>query len=226
VDWLEDLRFAIREPRELCTPADREGDGIHDSVTHLDGRRIVPTASRAPRVTAAGVLVETVLGPVLLDVIRGDKLAEPAAVGRTILPPALAQTRVDRFKCYDVKPGAGAPRFSKGLRLTLADALTAGPRTFDVLAPEHLCAATDEDGEEVRNACVALLCYAVEASPRQPRFARVRGIQVRDRFTAGPLDAVGRDEACLLPSAARTTAWTGCAAKRQATRPATPASGA
>jgi hypothetical protein len=197
VDWLEDARFTVTEPRALCNPADLEGEGVHDPVTHLDRYQIVPVFKRAPRAKAAGVSVETALGVVQLDVVRGDKLLVPAAKSLATPPPALEGAHVDHFKCYDVVPSRGAAKFPQGLHLTLADQFTRAPKVFAVAGPKHLCAAADEDGGGVEDACAALLCYGVKAGAGEPRFSRTKGVRVRDDFGLRQVDVVAEDEACL-----------------------------
>ena len=66
-DPFEDLRFDVADTRRLCTPADRDGAGIHDPATHLDQYQIVPRSPRAPGVTAPHVKVETDIGALLLS---------------------------------------------------------------------------------------------------------------------------------------------------------------
>lgn len=194
-DPFEDLQFGVSELRQVCTPADRDGAGVHDPVIHLDRYRIVPARPRATSITANGVKVETARGGSVVDVVGSDSLLVPATNDRAA-PATLDGGRRAHFKCYDVKPSDGAANAPQGPPLTLASHFTGLPKAFVVTRPSRLCTAADLDAKGYRDACGALLCYAV-TSDEPPRLARMEGTSTRDRFGLHRLDAIREGEVCL-----------------------------
>lgn len=199
-DQLEDLRFVVSELEEVCTPADRDGAGVHDPVIHLDRYRIVPARPRTTPVTAKGVKVETALGAVVVDVGvgggGGNNLFVPATNDRATPPIPDGGSR-DHFKCYDVKPSGTTANVPEGPRLTLASELTGAPKAFVVTRPARLCTAADLDAKGYRDACGALLCYAVTESGQPPRLSWMKGTSAYDRFGLHQVETMRAGEVCL-----------------------------
>ena len=195
-DPLEDLRFGVGDLREVCAPADRDGAGVHDPGTRLDRYQIVPVGARATPLAANGVKAETSLGAVLVDIVGSDRLFVPAANDRAA-PNIPNRDSRDHFKCYDVKPSSNMAKPPESLQLTLANQLIEAPKAFVVIRPSRLCTAADLNGEGYGNACGALLCYAVEAASKKPRFSRMKGLSIHDRFGSHHVDALREGEVCL-----------------------------
>jgi S-formylglutathione hydrolase FrmB len=181
-------RFGVRRatvvrPRELCNPADKNGEGIRDAATRLVCYKVGPRMlSSAP-----SLAVHNQFGDQTLAVAESRTLCVPS--GKDPVPPAAG---LDHFQCYKAKPAPGQ-RFQRRT-VTLADEL--GSRTATVLRPEALCVPVDKNGEGITNPGTDLVCYRF--SPRRPLSRPDVG--VRNQFGPDRL-AVAAPGTLCVPSA-------------------------
>src|SRR2546427_5667122 len=80
VDQFETGGFSVRSLGEVCAPANKNGEGVVDSVTHLVAYNIKPVSVTAtpgapPR---SGIRVVNQLMDFHVDIIRADRLLVPS----------------------------------------------------------------------------------------------------------------------------------------------------
>ncbi len=185
---MEQARFDVTKPASLCNPADKNGEGIDDSETHLRGYEIQlsKTEPKQPRfVKRTSVKVEDQFGVLLIDVTKPQGLLLPSAksLQAPADPPDPQGHEVDNFKCYKTKPraklciddpakrcktdadcgqaGPCARKFPKGLAVTLEDEFTP-PKVYAVAKPKRLCVPADKNAEGIKHPANHLMCYAIE----------------------------------------------------------------
>jgi hypothetical protein len=196
-DQFQDSTVFVVRPRQLCTPADKNGEGTVDPATHLETYLIrnMPGSTRHSRRT--NVLVENQIGQIRVDTKRPDSLMVPTAKDLTIQPPApdpLANA-VDHYECYTVRVTPGTPRFpAAGVFVTVTDQFLAQPKTLRLKRPRRLCNPVDKNGEGIKNPTAHLMCYAV--SPVPPPVGR-RGLFVTNQFVAGQVDTKHEQDICI-----------------------------
>jgi hypothetical protein len=192
VDQLETTGAAVVKPKAFCPPADKNGEGVLDTVTHEESYQIKPVVRHTKR---TNVEVIDQFGTLRVDTLRADRLLVPTNKGLGSAPPAVSGT-VDHYTCYKVKITAGAPKFPKGVQATVATQFET--RLYEVKKPKRLCAPVDKNGEGVTSTLAHLMCYQVRAATGQPKHARVVGvIHTLNQFGAGRLDTLKEDELCV-----------------------------
>ncbi len=216
----------VAKPLRLCTPADANGAGRHDSVTHLRGYQIKDAKGAPARVSSAPLRIVNELGTVAVQIKSPDTLYEPAAKALGAVAPPLGPNLVDRYQCYKAKlltkrcsgdpsracktdqacgfDGPCLGKFPKGLQVTLADQFTPGKR-FDVGKPTRLCTPALSNGDPLRTPDGQLLCYKVKPAAGEPKHVPVVGtIHTTTRLGHERLDTAGESELCV-PSLELTT---------------------
>jgi hypothetical protein len=193
--FAETARFDVTKPRELCAPADKNGEGIRDPATHLEGYRIKAARGEPAHTRRRGLVVVTQLGSLTLDTVKPVGLMVPTAkdLAAPPPPPDPAAHEVDHYACYEVKVTRRTPKLPKGLAVALGDQLTQPPRSYAVRKPTRLCAPVEKNGEAVKHAADSLLCYKVKPTAR----VAVPGLHASNQFGAETLDAVKEGELCL-----------------------------
>ena len=178
----------------LCNPANLNGQGIADPVTHLASFKIKPDAKH---VKQSGP-VATSFGELVLETRTPDRLLVPSSKSLVgpVEPPAAPS--VDHFECYPVKTPKGEEKFA-AVEVELADQFTA-PHTFDVKKATRLCVAVDKNGEGIPDPGAALLCYEVKSGKFEPKHEKREGVYVANQFGPGQLDTVKEEELCVPAS--------------------------
>jgi diacylglycerol O-acyltransferase/trehalose O-mycolyltransferase len=181
-------RFASRtatvvRPEGLCTPVDKNGEGIRDAATYLVCYKAVPRRPALGR----SITERNQFGDYPLAVAEPRSLCVPS--GKDPLLPA---GDLDHFQCYKARKSQGV-RFQRR-PVTLTDEF--GTRTASVVRPDSLCVPVDKNGEGIRNPGTDLVCYKVV--PRRP--ASTRSFAVRNQFGPDQLAVAGPRTLCV-PSA-------------------------
>jgi hypothetical protein len=203
-DQFETSRFNVTKPLALCNPADKNGEGIADPVTHLRSYQIGLAKGQPKHVPHAGVTVENqfhpAFGALLVDTIKPDRLLVPTARSLTqpVDEPDPSTHGVDHFKCYRVKPTKKTPRFTPIRGVTVVDEFNQ-PRVVDVTKPTRLCTPVDKNDEGIKNETNHLMCYEVKPvkQPRQPKHTKVLGIFVNNQLAPEQVDTTKPAELCV-----------------------------
>lgn len=169
-DQFEEVTAEVLKPVSLCTPVDKNAEGIVDQATHLEGYQIKqPKAARV-----RGLEVENQFNPVLNGVLvvnttQPDRLLVPTAKSLASEPPAPnpAAHEVDHYKCYKVredKASEFAPIKSVSLKDQFIEVQLGGSsKLFDLKKPTRLCNPVEKNGEEIKHRVNHLMCYQVKA---------------------------------------------------------------
>jgi hypothetical protein len=184
----------VKKPVAICPPADKNGEGVNDPVTHLESYAIGRSKGQPRDAKQFGLQVEDQFGTLTVDTRRADRLLVPTgkALDAPADPPA---GTVDHYKCYTLRITHGTPGFTK-TQVTVVDQFE--NRVYDVLRPHRLCTPADKNGEGVNDLTSHLMCYRVKRAVGQPIHQKVKGhINTNNQFGAGRLDTVREDDLCV-----------------------------
>ncbi|MGB4336342.1 MAG: hypothetical protein WBJ41_15995 [Chromatiaceae bacterium] len=150
-DQFEQRLTTVEKPEVLCNPADKNGEGIADPLTHLVAYQIKnakvcadtgaacdtkkdcnpDVACAAPKSEPYAVRVENQFGALLLETQKPTQLLVPSAKSLTDPTDPLTATAVDHFKCYDIKVNKNRCEGDSTLKCNSdADCASAGPCNF------------------------------------------------------------------------------------------------
>jgi hypothetical protein len=194
-DGIEEGLYQVKRPLTLCIPADKDGEGIVDPVTHLRGYRIDAMPGEPGHVRQTDIRVLNPFGGARLDTIRPGRLLIPTAKDLSVPvdPPDPGTHDVDHFKCYRVRSPQG---FGQIPGIWVEDQLNQ-PKHYNLRKPKQLCLAVDKNGEGIKNPDAHLLCYQAKPASGEPRHARVRGIHVNGQLGPERLDTIKVQELCV-----------------------------
>jgi len=186
----------FREER-LCAPTDKNGESPTAPAhpDHLRGYQLRKVTPHVDRVH--GVAVVDQFGPLVLDLVKLDRLLVPARVSATATPPPPAPPAIDHFACYRIRRSPSSERFSPGAGVTLTDAF--GTLALDVLKPQKLCLPVDKNDEApgAEQHEGLLVCYKVRRAADAPRFRRVTPLFTQDQIDPLVMDARRPEEICV-----------------------------
>jgi len=170
----------LKKSTTLCVPANKNGEGILDTETHLEGYKAKQTRTRPsqPRFEKRTLHVENQLGRFEMRLKTAHDLLVPSgAVEGSGGAGALGTSDVTHFRCYKAR-AARRPRGAPGPAPTprsISVSDTFGERLFDLRKPTRVCLPANKNDEDpdAPNAPGSLLCYSAKlarTSPRQARF--------------------------------------------------------
>jgi hypothetical protein len=200
-DQFEDgVEYDVRRPHGLCNPAETNGEGIVDGVTHLTQYRIraVKGVPRHVHQPVRDLRIFNRFGTIVVDTLAEERLLLPAATdpaGGPVVELDAQAHDVDSFKCYRVR----ASSFPKGLEVSVEDQFESQAKRYVVGRPRLLCAPVDKDGEGIKNPDGHLLCYRVTPATGEPRHASRTGVSTADQFVIHKIDT-RREELLCVPS--------------------------
>lgn len=185
----------VRSPRDLCAPADTNGEDPEaiESPDFLTTYRLNAAPQQSSRVEA-----ENQFGAISLSVRAPRLLMVPTAVSETTPPASPDGAFLNHFTCYDVRVAdtASAPTAPSVTVQTAFETVQVQPTK-----PKRLCVPTSKNGEPVIDSRPEnLLCYVGKS--RQPSPAPA--VFIANQF-GSQLQRLGqRKEICipttLLPS--------------------------
>jgi hypothetical protein len=197
VDQFEnDPAAAVRKVKHVCTPADKNAEGVLDPVTHQVSYQIKSSFRHVRRVN---VLVQNQIGSLRVDTLKADLLLVPSNKNLLAQPPAPNNSliNVDHYKCYKVKVTAGTPRLPKGITVSVGDQFNAPAKVFALKKAKHLCNPVSKNGEVIKNASAHLLCYIAKGVAGQPKHVRRSGVQTNNQFRPEVLRTIKESELCI-----------------------------
>ena len=210
-DQFEDKLFDVKKVKGLCNPADKNDEGILDPITHLESYQIKltktdpkqPKHERQKQIQVVNPLHQP--GELIVDTVKPDLLLVPTAkciddppgtCPENLPAPDPGAHNVDHFKCYKIKISKGAPKFPKGLQVSVEDQFHQA-KLYDVKKPKHLCPPVNKEGEGFQDEAAHLMCYQVKAVKGEPKTDKVLDIHVSNQFGEGRLDAIKEDVLCV-----------------------------
>jgi hypothetical protein len=200
VDQFETTNVTVSRMRNLCTPANKAGEGVLDPVTHLVTYAI-RSIPGTPRHVKKNVTVVNQLGTLALTTMRPELLLVPANKGLSSQPPAPDNNlhNVDHYKCYKVKVTTGTTPFPRNITKTISDQFRGVAGTFAIKKPRKLCNPVDESGEGIKNSTAHLVCYSVRTVSGVPRHQRVNDVRTASEFGNLTIGTI-RDKELCIPS--------------------------
>jgi hypothetical protein len=182
--------------KHLCTPADKNAEGVIDSTTHEMSYQI---KSSFRHVRHTNVAVTNQFGTLHVDTLKADLLLDPSNKNLSTQPTAPDNNAigVDHYKCYKIRITPGTPAFPKGTTASVGDQFTSPAKTLALKKPKHLCNPVSKNGETVKNANARLLCYLAKPAPGQPKHVRRSGVQTNDQFRPEILQTIKEAEFCV-----------------------------
>lgn len=188
-DQFDSGSYAGKRAKLFCPPADKNGEGIFDDQTHLEGYKI-----KGPHAKRRRVLVNNQFGRFMFDTKKTSTLLVPT--GKSLPPsappdPPAASSNVDHFRCIKAKTSKGTARFPKRVTAEVVDQF--GARQVVLKKPNALCLPTDKNGEGIKSPKDHLLCYKIKPTPK----TSAKGVQVNNQFGPGVLDLKVEAELCV-----------------------------
>jgi hypothetical protein len=189
---------SVSKPKDLCAPANKNGEGVYDPATHEEAYPMKIMGSAQP--PQSNLTVTDQFGTLHVDTLKLDRLLVPTnkAIGSP-LPPAPAAPApgvADYYECYKIKITAGTTPFPKGKQATVADQFQT--RLYDVKKPKTLCTPVDANDEGIQHPLENLMCYQVKTAKGQQKTAPVVGqIITTNQLGSGALDLIKEDLICV-----------------------------
>jgi hypothetical protein len=195
-DQFESATAEVRKLKNLCTPADKNAEGVSDNTTHLVAYQI---KSAIRHVRRTNVQVDNQIGTIRLDTLKADLLLVPSNKNLAADPPApdLNTINVDHYKCYKVKVTPGTLKLAKGITVSVGDQFNSPAKVFNLRKPKHLCLPVDKNTEGIKNADAHLLCYTVKGVSGQPKHVRRTGVHINNQFATAVLGTTKESELCI-----------------------------
>jgi len=183
--------------QNLCPPANKNGEGIEDSDTHLIAYRVKPAKGEPKHLRQTDIQVINQFGLLTVDTLKQDRLLVPAAKDLLgpVAEPDSATHNVDHYKCYKAKVSKGTPKFTLGTAIPVTDQFESV--NYELSKPTRLCKAVDKNGEGIKNPLADLLCYKAKPASGQPRHTRLTSVYTNDQLGPAIHDTVKQDEFCV-----------------------------
>jgi len=189
VDQFESAHATVKKPVALCPPANKNGEGIKDAVTHEEMYLIKQTSPvHQPRT----VTTRDQFGELSLDARTVQTLMVPTNKGLGVVPPDPAPGVQDHYKCYRVRVTPNTPPFVP-VTVTAADQFQS--RTYTVRKPVHLCNPVDKNGEGIEKPSGHLVCYAIVTDVKHKKVVNL--IHTANQFGHETMDTVKPVELCV-----------------------------
>jgi hypothetical protein len=198
VDQFEDINADVKKVKTLCPPADKNGEGIIDSVTHLQAYQFRAVSGTPSFIRRTHVQIDNQLGTYFVDAYKRDLLLVPtnkSLVGPTT-PPDNGAIGVDHYKCYKAKTTPGTPKFPK-TTVQIADQFTSPAKSIVLKKIKHLCTPVDKNGEGIKNPDAHLVCYQAKTAKGQPKHVRQTGVNTANQFGSLVVGTSKESEFCV-----------------------------
>jgi cysteine-rich repeat protein len=170
---------AVKHPRFICAPVDKNGEGIMDPTAHQTCYTIRDDRSLLGRFQKREVIINNQFGLQRLVVTRPNHLCLPASKAIPPGQPSPTTPDIDHYRCYKAKPVAGSLKPS--VQVTLEDQFDR--RVKQTRACVRLCTPVSKNGEPIDNPDAHLVCYRV--IDRSPKLGDMYG-GVANGSTANP----------------------------------------
>ncbi len=199
-DTIESATYTVSKHAAICLPAEKNQEGPPDDpVTHLASYRIglTKTSPAQPKHSRRiGISVENQFGVHLVDTVKVDRMLVPTAISTSgpVLAPDPSSHKVDRYKCYRVKPTKGLPPIPQPT-VRVADAFE--DRNYILTKPTRLCTAVRRNGEPQKNPYGHFLCYKTALAGGQASHTQRQGVNAANELGLETLATKKEDELCV-----------------------------
>jgi len=193
--------YDLKKPKHLCTPADKNHEGVLDDQTHLKSYQIKAVTGSPRFIKQTGIKMANQLVPhptLFLDALKPDLLFVPTA--KSLNNPSVGQpgpNNVNHYKCYKAKVTSGTPVFPKGVQVMVSDQFRTTAGLFDVKKVRHLCAPVSQSGGAVPNPDAYLVCYLAKPAKGVAKHVPVTPVYVNNELGPETLKTLKEDELCI-----------------------------
>lgn len=174
--------YRVDKPGRLGLPADKNGEGFVDPVTHLEDYKVKPIKGAPKFAPIADVAVANQCNDLRLEISKPVSILVPSSKSLVAPPPAPGiGAQVDHFLCYaatvqrKLADGTKLPKFPKGIQVVAADQFQS--RRYDLTKITRFCNPVDKSGSplivsgpdkgrpvpitpaSIRHSGVHLVCY-------------------------------------------------------------------
>jgi hypothetical protein len=197
----------VKKLKSVCTPVDKDGEGILDPEIHMARYQIKESAK-----TEQTLVLRDQYGDHVMSTIKADSLLVPSSKSLTDVP-VLPTSDHDHYKCYkakDVKKACTdtmAPcktdgecpdgtcdlGFPKGTMATLTDQLETDS-VVEVKKPKLVCTPVDKNSEGIGDPAYYLVGYQMKGKKNVRE-----GIRLNSQFGVEAMSTKG-DEYLFLPA--------------------------
>ena len=185
-DQFETKDVRVVQPVSICTPVNKNGEGIGDPTAHLTCFKITPQGPRLKR----DVQMSNQFGEQSLSVLKRKTLCVPSE--KDGLTSALT---LDHFQCYSAARTPGTPKFQRRV-VRLEDQF--GTKDVRVVKPVSICTPVNKNGEGILDETAHLTCFTIQKIRGEPPFTR-RDVQMSNQFGDQSL-RVKRPRTLCVPS--------------------------
>lgn len=201
------------KPVSLCTPANKNGEGIFDDATHLEGyqlKAVTGTTPPAPK-TVAVTNQFHMAKPLVVKTVKLDRLLVPTAkcvdnpagtCPSSLPPPDPTSHVVDHYDCYTVTVQPDSLPFQAIENVSVDDQFIDPAKNLNLRKPTHLCVAADKNNEDIKRPLFNLMCYQARKAPGEPPHKKQRKLHVSNQFDEERMDTVKEEELCAPSSLA------------------------
>ena len=125
-DQFRAVDYQVVKPKYLGLPADKNGEGIIDGVTHLMDYQVKPVAGSPKFQKVTDVQIGNQCNTLRLEVTKPTSILVPTLSSRQsppANPPGINDHQLDHYLCYKAKPqakladGTKLPKFPKGIQV-------------------------------------------------------------------------------------------------------------
>jgi len=177
-------------PQMLCTPTEKNFEGLANEVDHLTGYK-----AKVPFEPAISEQVVNQFGTIFVDALKPDLLMVPSLKLLGSAPtPGYTSDSTDEFQCYRVKLSAGNT-FTPIAGVNIEDQF--GDHLVNVLKPRRLCMPAGTVAHPESNPDDMLMCYQIRPTVKTKSPSATNDIYVSNRFGTQPLSIAVPRELCV-----------------------------
>jgi len=193
--------FEIKKERGSCNPADKNGEGIVDAVTHLTAYQIKRDKLATKFAKATNIRMVDQFGELFLDTKKEDRLLIPASKDDNPAnplpdPPIAANHNVDHYKCYKASESKGSTKFAPQM-VAVEDQWETPAKQYELKKPKLLCFAADKNGEGIKNMDANVICYQAKPAKGEPKHVKREEVGFGDQLIQHRLDSKKEELLCV-----------------------------
>jgi len=147
--------YNVIKPQALGLPANKNGEGVRDDVTHLKEYVIKPVKGSPKFAGMSEIVIQNQCNNILIELVKPVSILVPTnkSLQAPVQAPNPAAHDVDHFLCYKAKAqkkladGTKLPKFPKGIQVDVTDQFQT--RRYDLKKITKFCEPADKSGNPV-----------------------------------------------------------------------------
>lgn len=203
--------WQLFKPVSLCTPANKNSEGVTDEETHMEGywTKAIKAVTVLPPTTTVSVTNQFHLDEALvvktgsvdrLLVPTSKCVDQPAGTCPLNLAPPAVDNPVDHYACYKVTVSNNGPAFAPIPNVSVSDQFIDPAKDFTLSKPTHLCVAADKNQEGIKRRLYNLMCYRAEKALDAPAHVKQKKLHTSNQFGHERMDTLKEEELCVPSS--------------------------